>query len=237
VNKLTDTINFNSKKHSYTKGRGKNKIEFTGVTSFVKKFFPPFDEDKASQLSFYKRRREDPSITPSKIRKEWKATRDNGTAVHKEIHEYINGTRDLTNDNNPRSVAAYNFYDSLLSKYSSCEVHPEQVVYSEELKIAGTVDLVVDLGDNTLILVDWKTNAQIRQEAYKGETGLGVCSDLPNTNYSHYTLQLSLYAYILERDYGYTVDKLYLVHLMEDRFEPYRIQYRKDKILEMVNSQ
>ena len=84
MNTLKDILQLNVKKHEYSKGKGKNKVIFTSATTLIHKFFEPFDIKKSSQLSYYKRKREDPTITPAKIRKEWKKIHDIGLKHSKE---------------------------------------------------------------------------------------------------------------------------------------------------------
>ncbi len=49
------------------------------------------------------------------------------------------------------------------------------------------------------------------------QSGLGPLAHLPDCNYWHYSLQLNVYRYILERYYGLTISDMYLVILHPDQ--------------------
>ena len=53
---------------------------------------------------------------------------------------------------------------------------------------------------------------------------------LDSCNFNSYSLQLSLYAYMLEKRYGYKIAGLYLIHLREDEFREYECPYMKKEM-------
>lgn len=99
--------------------------------------------------------------------------------------------------------------------------HPDMVpyrtewrVYDEDLKMAGSIDMVYENPDGTLAIYDWKRVREIKQtnEWRKFATDERI-GHVPDTNYWHYALQLNLYKTILERRYGKTVSSMVLVRL------------------------
>ena len=52
-------------------------------------------------------------------------------------------------------------------------------------------------------------------------------------SYTKYSLQLSVYAYMLERQ-GYVIDGLHLVHIFEDKIETYDIGYLKEDVMRLM---
>jgi ATP-dependent exoDNAse (exonuclease V) beta subunit len=90
----------------------------------------------------------------------------------------------------------------------------EWMVYYEELKLSGSIDMVFENPDGTLQIYDWKRCQEIVHENAWGKTAITPCiGHLPDTNFWHYTLQLNIYKKILEDKYGKTVTDLYLVCL------------------------
>lgn len=87
-------------------------------------------------------------------------------------------------------------------------VYPEYLIYRESddgiLRLAGQIDLIIKQGNN-IILVDHKTNQEIKKKAgYDNKTKSEAkmkypLNNLPDSNFWHYTLQLSTYAWMLQK--------------------------------------
>ena len=216
---------FDEYKHEYYVGTKK----LISVTKFIHEFFEHFDDvevaKKISQMPKYVEQ----GITSEMLIEKWKNIRTDGTFVHKAIEDWILSKKE---NNNIKFLNARSFLQSFIK--DSDELHPEVKVYSVDLGVAGTIDLVIKRG-NTIILVDWKTNTEIRKDAFNKKTGiLPPTSNVPDSNYWHYTLQLNLYKHILERDYGLKVDELILVHLREENFKHYIMPVVPELIKAMV---
>jgi len=96
----------------------------------------------------------------------------------------------------------------------------EWFVYDEELKLAGSIDMVYENPDGTLMIYDWKRSKQITYENMYGKSAVTECiKHLPDTNFWHYSLQLNTYKAILEKNYGKKITDLYLVILHPDNEE------------------
>ena len=91
------------------------------------------------------------------------------------------------------------------------------MVYYEELKFSGSIDMIFENPDGTLQIYDWKRCEEIRHEASFGKYATTPCiSHLPDTNFWHYALQLNVYKTILEHKYGKKITDLYLVCMHPD---------------------
>jgi ATP-dependent exoDNAse (exonuclease V) beta subunit len=128
---------------------------------------------------------------------------------------------------------------SWLNHYFKCveedvKVFPEYIVYDTDLQLAGQIDLLVEHPKTKVVdLIDYKTNAEIKKTGYNNATMKPPLSALPDCSYYKYMLQLSMYAYMLEKR-GYTIGDLILVHLKEDAVKSYTMKYDKESILKII---
>jgi len=93
----------------------------------------------------------------------------------------------------------------------------EWLIYDEQVKISGSVDMVYENPDGTLSIYDWKRSAKIEKTNGFGKWAITECiSHLPDSNFWHYALQLNTYKTIIERNYGKQVSDMCLVRLHPD---------------------
>jgi hypothetical protein len=87
-------------------------------------------------------------------------------------------------------------------------VYPEYLIYRDSpdgiLHLAGQIDLIIKSG-NEIYLIDHKTNGKIEQKSFfnnKTKTSTKMkypLNNLDDVNYNHYQLQLSTYAWMLQK--------------------------------------
>lgn len=80
---------------------------------------------------------------------------------------------------------------------------PERILFSEEYELAGMSDLIIDIDDIYFDVWDWKTNREFNffnQFGY--QTLFKPFDHYQSCQYSVYTLQLSVYAYMYELETG-----------------------------------
>ncbi len=99
------------------------------------------------------------------------------------------------------------------------------MIYDEELKIAGSIDMLYMNKNGNLDIYDWKRCKNITKENYWRSSTTKCIGHLPDSNFWHYSLQLNVYKYILERNYDVKIDDLYIVCL-----HPNQTSYIKMKI-------
>ena len=90
------------------------------------------------------------------------------------------------------------------------------MVYDEDVKIAGSIDMDYEdpTGDGSLMIYDWKRCKEIKKTGGFEKYSTTECiNHLPDTNFWHYSLQLNIYKAIIERNYGKKVSQLMLVCL------------------------
>jgi ATP-dependent exoDNAse (exonuclease V) beta subunit len=90
----------------------------------------------------------------------------------------------------------------------------EWMIYDEDVKISGSIDMVYENEDGTLSIYDWKRAKEISKTTRFNKYATNAIIDhIPDTNFWHYSLQLNTYKAILERKYKKQIKDLYLVRL------------------------
>jgi len=189
---------------------------YVSVTTFNHHNFEHFDADaiiknmmsskRWSQSKYY-------GQTVDEIKAGWDKNRDEaalaGTKMHYDIECYYN---QCPNENDS---IEYEYFRNFLKDYPDLKPYrTEWTVFHEELKLAGSIDMVFEKEDGHLLIYDWKRSKGIVKTNGFGKWGQKECIEhLPDTNYWHYCLQLNTYKAILEEKYGKIVDELYLVCL------------------------
>jgi len=110
---------------------------------------------------------------------------------------------------------------------------PEALVWNDEYMIAGQVDLVEKEG-LYLDIKDYKTNKEIAKKPFMNATMHHPLSQLPDANFYHYQLQMSLYGWMLEQQ-GYIVRSLELIHITGEGDVKYEVEYVPGLIERMIN--
>jgi hypothetical protein len=128
--------------------------------------------------------------------------------------------------------------DSLFNLKENC-VYPELRLYNTKYKIAGTSDQVLVLPGKKVIIRDWKTNKEIKT-TNKYDKFYHPISHLENCEYVKYSLQLSLYGYMLEQ-FGFSIDDIEFEHFVLDENNQaisstiYKCAYLKDEVVAMLD--
>lgn len=127
----------------------------------------------------------------------------------------------------------------------NCGVYPEYLIYRKSndgiLKIAGQIDLLVKNG-NDIYIIDYKTNNSIDMKSgfdtktKKNATMKYPLNNLQDCNYYHYTLQLSTYAWMVQKlNPEFNIKGLILVHYdHEGNVVQYNIDYLKSDVERML---
>jgi ATP-dependent exoDNAse (exonuclease V) beta subunit len=216
-------------------------VKYTSVTTWNHSHFPHFDADAVIDSMMkgkgWKEGHKYWGLTADQIKAQWNTNKDAvsgaGTDLHYEI-ECFNNDIELgfayTNKELYEKYMSKNFeiHDSkpLEWKYfiNFVRDYPylkpfrtEWLVYNEDVKISGSIDMVYENPDGTLSIYDWKRAKNITRinTFNKFALTLQICH-LPDSNFWHYALQLNTYKIILENKYGKKVTHLYLVCLHPD---------------------
>lgn len=192
--------------------------DFSSVTTFIHKFFKDFNEEEIIDKNYDKWQTDSSNKYFGKSKKDikqfWNDNRNKsstfGTKTHLAIELFLNQKLDTLNELSDN--VSFQYFLKFMEDYNNYDIYrTEWCVYHEELKLAGSIDAVFKDGDN-LVIVDWKTNKAIRHDNTFTK-GLYPLQHVDDCNYMHYSLQLSVYKFILESKYGIKINNLQLVWL------------------------
>ena len=239
LNKFNDVV-FTEEGHIYTMG-GKKA---TSVTTFIGQFKKPFERDFWAARSAKKA-----NVKLQDILEKWDSISlracNKGSKFHAFAENYINNKilpniiYDFDID-----IEAYNtiesqflkFYEN--SKENLIPIRSELCVGSSQLGICGMVDqLYYSNTLNGLVIFDWKTNKRMNYTSRYQNMMLPPISHLEECEFSTYSLQLSLYRYIIELETYLEIKDCFIVWFNEKN-DTYRLircaDYRKE-IINMLN--
>ncbi len=219
-------ITFDEAAHTYIDNHDQ---EYVSATSFVGRFFPKFDAVAVSERCARGRNPKYAGRTPEDIREEWADNARQSSEEGTNVHEYAEGLlKNWVQLPDPMSLRCERIFPHVEKAVQeikkTCDViASEMIVFSPDLGIAGTIDLILyDPGKRKILIADWKTNKEISREAFGDRRALKPINHLSDTDISKYSLQLALYNLLLGRE-GYFAQNIpytkKLIHLREDGFQ------------------
>jgi ATP-dependent exoDNAse (exonuclease V) beta subunit len=220
------------------------EIKYTSVTTWNHSHFPHFDADEIIKNMMkskgWKEGHKYWGLTPEKIKAQWNSNKDAvsgaGTDLHFEIECFNNDKRfqfEYTNkelyeiymiDNkethSSRPLEWQYFINFVRDNPELKPYRTEWLVYNEDVKISGSIDMVYENPDGTLSIYDWKRAKLITRinNFNKFAISQEVCH-LPDSNFWHYALQLNTYKAIIEAKYDRKIKDIFLVRLHPDAEE------------------
>ena len=170
---------------------------------------------------------------------------ERGTKIHSDLENSLYGKRrdiDLAKYQIGGKFECIKDHNELDLEYG---VYPEYLIHrvSEDgkLRLAGQIDLLVKKG-NKIIIADYKTNKKIETKSFfdkakkssvKMKYPLNTIDDV---NYWHYTLQLSTYAWMIQKlNPEFEIEDLVMIHFdHSDNMTVYHLPYLKDEVIKML---
>jgi hypothetical protein len=96
-------------------------------------------------------------------------------------------------------------------------VTSELRIFDTEFMKAGTVDLILyNTKTEKLVIVDWKSNHKSLLMSYKNQMLSEPFQDLIAAPYNKYSLQLSDYKNIIEKNTEFEVEDMFIIHLFPE---------------------
>lgn len=250
-------IRFVEQGHTYFIG---SDSDYTSVTTYLKILFSEFNEEEAAINAFKNNKSKNSNyknMSIDEIKEKWTQDKNKGTVLHKACELFYNqvlpqGTPHTNHEllkhyQSQPSKYQYNQEDPIaFSYFMNFVIHnpdlkafrTEMLIYHEELRIAGSIDILFKNDDGTVSIYDWKrsNNLSSTSNCYNRYGLLPFMCHIPETKYWKYALQLNLYKFILESKYNFTVKDMFMVkmHPCEDNYVLFQIPDLSDEIEDLV---
>lgn len=208
-------VDYDDATHRYTL---KERL-YRSSTQIVEKFITHFDTEERTQYMADRY-----GGTPAMWKTRWREINDiskvRGTELHGQQEDFLY-SRGFDSVMGKEFRVYNNKYATWGVDYSRLPdgIYPEMKLWRHDWGIAGRVDKpILDTvnGKRFAHIEDYKTGKRIRRESYKDLNGfyqmmLGPCSHLMDCEFSHYSLQLSLYQFMLEY-FGFIPGSRRIIH-------------------------
>jgi ATP-dependent exoDNAse (exonuclease V) beta subunit len=261
-------IIFKEDGHTYESIEEDN-IEWISVTSLVGKFKPKFDKEGQAKKSAKNKNSKWYGMTVEQILQAWDNETERAVTLGNFYHNQResdmldfktierNGTevpiiKPLVNEEGIKLAPEQKLSDG---------VYPEHLVYLKSVGICGQAD-VVEIVDGYININDYKTNKEIKEKGYTNWEGITSkmfkpVNHLDDCNLNHYSLQLSIYAYIIKKHNpslkigkltiqhvkfkqigedanGYPINEHYNGEPILDEIKMYEVPYLKDEVNSLI---
>lgn len=185
------------------------KIEYTSVTTIIGKYHEKFNEDFYATKVAERR-----GITKQEVINEWREinrqANEYGTAFHAIMERYLLAPDRLYSARDEFEKIAINAFrkmcdENRLNMWKSPTLRPEHIMsleFSELHGIAGTSDIIEDLSNDMFNVWDFKTNKEFNYESKYEDYLHFPVQHLSHCHYNEYSLQLSIYGVMYERQTG-----------------------------------
>jgi len=242
-----DRITFDEASHTYTIDGSREG--WTSCTQFIGGFHEHFDPDTVIRKMMSGRNWRDSKyygMTPEQIKKQWSDSGTDasaaGTKMHLDIEHYYNAEPigNLAGDDwSPTPGPEWDYFQAFEATWCTprgfVPFRTEWLVFKEDIKLAGSIDMIYKKPDGTLAIYDWKRAKDIKFEN-KYQKMTAPLDHLPDTNYWHYSLQLNIYRRILQELYDVTVSELALVvlHPNQTTYKVVRLNMMDEEVESMM---
>lgn len=238
---------FSEKYHSYHNADG---VKYTGVTTLLSKYkSQKFNADHTSKYKamkdylpenifsrikemaggwenahvYYERvcnKGEKYLTNLERIRKEYLDSWQNKTVSGSEEHDARE--RDIIENGFYHNGKHYPYLNKNILEITKDDVGvcTEILVWNHDLQLAGLADVVI-FDKGKFYILDFKTNKEIKKTGFMGRKMLPPFDNLPECEFSIYSLQLNVYAYMIE---DLSKCKYIDAHLISTKSEEYERQ-------------
>lgn len=171
---------------------------------------------------------------------------EHGTYVHK-MQEIRTLNGDIPEIKRFGDGGEFVCYTDNKLRFGQSGAYPEILIHyiseDQDFRLAGQADLIL-INGNSVTVLDFKTNKEIKKTSYfnnatKKRTMMKFpLSNLMDCNYYHYAMQLSTYAWMIQKiDSRFKIQKLAIIHIdQNDKKTIYELPYYKDEVERMLNN-
>lgn len=163
-----------------------------------------------------------------------------GTRVHDIVERYLLAQKWYF----PKDDEEGRFEQKVIDGYNSLQIEegkavwPERILFAEQYELAGMSDLIIDIDDVYFDVLDHKTNRIFNfYNPYGYETLHKPFDHLQSCQWSIYTLQLSVYAYMYELEFPKRKCRQIVIlywDKIKEAFEKIHIMYLKKEAKQLI---
>jgi len=260
---------FKPENHSYSSIDPNDKTEWVSVTSLISQFKIPFDGPVQAAKSAKNKKSKWFGMSVEDILNAW-ANESNrsttlGTWYHNQREEDLNALDTITRDGVALQIISPIIIDGIKqapSQQLTPGIYPEHFMYLKSAGICGQADRV-EVVNGKINIYDYKSNKEIKTQGFKNWEGvvermLPPLQHLDNCHISYYTLQMSIYMYmilkhnpnlsagILELDHvifeeegkdsnGYPIHKLVDGEPVVKEVKTFKVPYMKSEVMVIID--
>ena len=227
--------------HYFVDGVRHDQLHYLSSTTFLGTFFPKFNPEQC--IGFIMRSwkyANDPDykyyrMEAQAIQDYWKHLGDQacslGSFFHISAEYHCNDIHPGDNSPEFQQYLAFRADHPHLIPYRT-----EMLIFDETYRIVGSVDgIFLNLHTNKYLILDWKRSKEVTGK--NGDKGFWPLNHLRSNNLTKYSLQLSLYTYILECNYDLDMESSALVvcHPTQETYNMIRTTYMREDVETMLN--
>lgn len=260
---------FKAKDHSYTSIDPNDTTQWISVTTLISQFKVPFDGATQALKSSKNKRSKWFGMTVEDILKAWEDESNRSTTLgswyHNQREEDLNALDTITREGVALQIIQPIIVDNIKQAPDQRlipGIYPEHFMYLKSAGICGQADRV-EIVNGKVNIYDYKTNKEIKTQGFKNWEGivehmLPPLQHLDNCHLIHYTLQMSIYMYMilkhnpnltagtLELDHvifeeegkdanGYPIHKLVNGEPVVKEVKVFKVPYMKSEVVAIIN--
>lgn len=218
--------------------------ELISATTIIHKYQEPFDEEYWSGIKAFEY-----GLSKQDVKNCWKFINLKGTMKGSIIHDYTENLFLNKVFYYPKDIVIKEFgFDPIWNEYLLTKklvdnfkkdtlnklipIKTEFILYDEESMIAGMTDMLFfNVKANEYQIWDWKTNKKLEFTNNFNKLRYEL-SHIDDCEYEIYSLQLSLYKYIVEKNTGIKLGKSYITWFSHNN-DNYKVIEMKDRTNEI----
>ena len=196
-------------------------MHWISVTTLIHNFVEPFDASTIAAKSSKNKKSKWFGLSTKEIENAWTGENRRATDLGSWYHKVQEDN--LFSDNYKGSLPVFpciveDGVKKAPSQILTTGLYPEHLMYMSSVGLCGQSDHV-SVEDGYLNIKDYKTNKEIRKKGYENWEGttkkmLQPLTHLDDCEFNHYSLQLSIYAYmILRHNPELKIGKLSIEHV------------------------
>ena len=226
-------VKYYDDKHKYFIGNR----ELISTTTFISEFKKPFNADYWATKKAKER-----GVSKQQILLEWEDIKDVACAKGSDLHSYSDNfmhNRVFPTDVPDVLIRHFKkFYDNFV-KNGNLVIRTEYVLGDSDLGIAGMIDLFCyNEKKDCFYIADYKTNKKFELDSKYNNYYLEPISNLEECEFSTYSLQTSIYRYIIEKNVGIELGDSVVVWFNDknESYEAIKCDYLKQDVEKMFKS-